>query len=283
VLVIVDTAIRFMTAGKDEKSATDNTLSNEADRLRSPEVGADLLFLHHSPKASAKFDMTLENVLRGTGDFGAMADCVFGLRRDDKLFDYGDGPEELDIVNVKTRAPETPKPFRVRLKRAPKEGEGDRPISVIKEVGTLQYIGGEEVGDRLAERLAAAIGSNHAISLRSLKEELHISHEKIKKLSKSIGWKQVSRPTFDPKTGFSPNKIVWTQVLMAGDTKESTEPAESIELDRPVELGTAELVEPNKTGRPNKENAMTSTERSRAARARKASQGNATKTPWGCA
>jgi len=239
VLVIVDTAIRFMAAGTDEKSATDNTLSNEAEKLRSPEVSADLLFLHHSPKASAKFDMTLENVLRGTGDFGAMADCVFGLQRDDGLFDYGEGPEELDIKNVKTRAPETPKPFRVRLKRAPKEGEGDCTISVIKELGTLQYIGDEEVGVGLAAKFTMAVAGNSAISLRSLKSELHISHEKIKKLAKEQGWKQALRPVSDPKTGETKKVFIWTNVGLASDA-DQPEPDDVIDFSSP---------EPSKSGK----------------------------------
>ena len=267
VLVVVDTAVRFMASGSDEKSATDNTLSNEADKLRSPEVAADLLFLHHSPKASARLEMTLENVLRGTGDFGAMADCVFGLQRDEGLFDYGGGPEELDIKTVKTRAPETPKPFRVRLKRAPKEGEGDRTISVIKELGTLQYIGDEEVGISLAVKFAMAVAGNSAISLRALKSELHISHEKIKKLAKDQGWKQALRPVSDPKTGETKKVFIWTNVGLASDAADSTEP------DDVIDFSSQEPSKSGKDGRPaTGEQPMTGAERIANHRKRKKEQ-----------
>lgn len=182
VLVIIDTAIRFMTEGSDEKSATDNTLAHDAEVLRA--AGADVLFLHHSTKVSAKAELTLENALRGTGDFAAMADCVFGLRRDESLFDYGDGPEEIECACVKTRAPERPTTFRLRLKRV-RDG---KPVSVIDETGDLQIVQPEEASANLGNRLSAILSSNAATSTRQLKDELHIGYSRIKKLAQEQGW-----------------------------------------------------------------------------------------------
>lgn len=211
VLVIADTAIRFMPAGKDMASATNNTLSNDAERLQSPDVAADLLFLHHPPKASSKADMTLENVLRDTGDFGAMSNCVFGFRRDEKLFDYGDGPEELDVINVKTRSPEKPKPFRLRLKRRAQDGENEgRPVSVIEELGTLEFIGSDAMAIHVGDRLHRILASNPNIGLRELKEELRLGYNKIKALAAEKGWHQ--RPVPDPATGKPTKKFFWSQL-----------------------------------------------------------------------
>ena len=230
VLVIVDTAIRFMVSGSDMKSATNNTLSNDAEILRSPEVGADILFLHHSPKAASKSDMTLENVLRDTGDFGAMADAVYGLRRDEKLFDYGDGPEEVEVINVKMRAPERPKPFRVRLKRKPLEGEGNRPISVIGGIGGLPCVGAEETSNHLADRVAGIIAGNPTVSLRTLKEEIRLGHDKIKQLAKSRGWEQRVKAGLD-SAGKASRQFYWSQITFQVDSA-GTE--EAISLDQPV-------------------------------------------------
>lgn len=183
VLVIIDTAIRFMTEGSDEKSATDNTLAHDAEVLRA--VGADVLFLHHSTKVSAKAELTLENALRGTGDFSAMADCVFGMRRDESLFDYSDGPTEIECACVKTRAPEWPKPFRLRLTRM----VDGKPVSVIDETGDLQIVQAEESAANLGDRLSAILSSNAATSTRQLKDELHIGYSRIKKLAEAQGWR----------------------------------------------------------------------------------------------
>jgi len=76
---------------------------SEVLRALGVEIGTSVsvLFMHHSPKALKEAsEMTLENVLRGTGDFGAMAYCVHGFRRDEDLFAYGEGPEEMEVVNA---------------------------------------------------------------------------------------------------------------------------------------------------------------------------------------
>src|SRR6266550_462542 len=120
VLVIVDTAVRFFRGG-DENAAKENNLVQDSDMIRS--IGANVLFLHHSPKATKEAaELTLENALRGTGDFGAMADFVYAFRRDEKLFAQGEGPEEIEVVCVKPRDFEPPLPFRLQLKRKAKHG-----------------------------------------------------------------------------------------------------------------------------------------------------------------
>jgi hypothetical protein len=200
VLVIIDTAIRFMAEGSDEKSATDNSLAHDAEVLRA--AGADVLFLHHSTKVSAKAELTLENALRGTGDFSAMADCVFGMRRDEQLFDYSDGPTEIECACVKTRAPEWPKTFRLRLTRM----VDGKPVSVIDETGDLQIVRPEESAANLGNRLSAILSSNAATSTRHLKEELHIGYSRIKKLADEQGWRAVVINTPDGR------KTVWNRV-----------------------------------------------------------------------
>jgi AAA domain len=223
VLVVVDTAVRFMVPGKDMNQATNNTLSDDKDKLQS--VGADLLFLHHATKMSAKADMTLENILSGTGDFGAMADCVWGLRRDEKLFDYGDGPEEVDVINRKLRAPVTPKSFRIRLKNRPVDGDNSK--NLIEELGSPQYVDEEEAKTDLGNRVQAIIANDPKVSVRAIKEELHLGHEKVRKLAKERGWVQRPLDEVDPKTGKTTKVFYWTQFALepAKDQLEQKEAA----------------------------------------------------------
>ena len=53
VLVVVDTAVRFFRGG-DENAAKENNLVQDSDMLRS--IGANVLFLHHSPKATSPLE-----------------------------------------------------------------------------------------------------------------------------------------------------------------------------------------------------------------------------------
>jgi hypothetical protein len=119
--------------------------------------------------------MTLENTLRDTGDFGAMSNCVWALQRDEKLFDYGDGPEEMDMINVKFRGPDKPQQFRLRLKRMAHDGENEgRPVSVIDELGTLECVGAAEHSAGLGDRLDIILRSDPNIGMRALKDELRL-------------------------------------------------------------------------------------------------------------
>jgi hypothetical protein len=79
-VVILDTIIRFSNA-HDESSASENRgLSDSIFRLL--EAGARAVIgLHHSPKGFERAEhMSLENVLRGSGDIGAMLGACYGVR-----------------------------------------------------------------------------------------------------------------------------------------------------------------------------------------------------------
>jgi hypothetical protein len=189
VLVVVDTAVRFFSGG-DENAAKENNLVVDSDMLRS--LGANVLFLHHSPKATKDAaELTLENVLRGSGDFGAMSDFVYGLRRDEGLFSQGEGPEEIEVVCVKPRDFEPPLPFRLQLKRRPKHGEPDTVVSVIDETGDLRYIGNMDVRDNHATRLAVIFSERPNITQADLAVELKMQTSQVKAFARRHGWKQI--------------------------------------------------------------------------------------------
>jgi AAA domain/Bifunctional DNA primase/polymerase, N-terminal len=198
VLVVVDTAIRFLQA-KDENSSMDNSLAKDSEVLRA--IGANVLFMHHSPKASKDAaEMTLENTLRGTGDFGAMADAVYGFRRDEVLYAYGEGPEEMDVACVKARDMERPPlPFRIVFYRKPKKDEGERTVSVINETGDLGYIGSDRIKGANGNKLVALLKANPSVSLNDLIKEMKMRREAIKDLAGKMGWHFKKTPVWDAK------------------------------------------------------------------------------------
>jgi hypothetical protein len=221
VLVIVDTAVRFFRGG-DENAAKENNLVQDSDMLRS--IGANVLFLHHSPKATKDAaELTLENTLRGTGDFGAMADFVYAFRRDEKMFAQGEGPEEVEVVCVKPRDFEPPLPFRLQLKRKAKHGEPGPIVSVIDQMGDLAYVGHAAVKDDHSKMLAAIFHENPLISFNDLVNVLKMKRELVRGFCKrNGGWKQVEEPAPGAR-GKTITRKRWTQgLLMAGQVEQTT-------------------------------------------------------------
>ena len=221
VLVIVDTAVRFFRGG-DENAAKENNLVQDSDLLRS--LGANVLFLHHSPKATKDAaELTLENALRGTGDFGAMADFVYAFRRDEKLFAQGEGPEEIEVVCVKPRDFEPPLPFRLQLKRKAKQGEPGPIVSVIDQMGDLGYIGHAAVKDDHSKMLAAIFHENPFISFNDLVNVLKMKRELVRGFCKrNGGWKQVEE-LFAGSRGRAGKRKRWTRGLVMEGQVEQTD------------------------------------------------------------
>jgi len=105
--VILDTAIRFMDG--DENAAADQRMfaRNLFDLQK---AGArTIIGAHHSVKSSGKDNfMTLENILRGSGDIGAMAATVWGLRQIEPI------SNEIYVSNVKPRDFQPCEPFVIK-------------------------------------------------------------------------------------------------------------------------------------------------------------------------
>jgi hypothetical protein len=75
-VVILDTAIRFQQG--DENQSTQQAQGLGAKMFKLIRAGAPAVIgMHHRKKDVGDTTPTLENTLRGTGDFGAMADCVW--------------------------------------------------------------------------------------------------------------------------------------------------------------------------------------------------------------
>ena len=183
-VVVLDTAIRFSQA-KDENDAIQNQrLCNDIIALRV--AGArSVVGVHHSTKASAKEEMTLENILRGTGDLGAMADAVYGLRRDEVLYDEGRGPLEMNAKCVKPRDFDPPLPFRLAAKY--KAGDGSIR-SHIDEIGDFAVVDKQAEQLNLNSQLSVLITSDPEITIRELSAALHVNTSQVYRALQDIGW-----------------------------------------------------------------------------------------------
>ena len=106
-LIVLDTAVRF--AEGDEQSATDNSRGLAEAIFALFRAGArNVLWAHHSPKSFEKeVRMTLEGILRGTGDLGAMAGTCWGVKQIDRVLNV------VHIENVKPRDLEPCGPFQL--------------------------------------------------------------------------------------------------------------------------------------------------------------------------
>jgi DnaB helicase-like protein/AAA domain-containing protein len=105
--VILDTAARF--GDGDENSANDNAKGLASDIFSLLGSGArSVIAAHHAPKSFAKENlMALENVLRGSGDVGAMLCTAWGVKQIDAARNV------IHVESVKTRDFEPCKPFQI--------------------------------------------------------------------------------------------------------------------------------------------------------------------------
>lgn len=104
--VFLDTAIRFGSG--DENDADDNrALANDIFSLLG--AGArSVVAAHHSPKPFAKENsMRLENVLRGSGDIGAMLVTAWGIKQLDPVENI------IHLENIKPRDFQPCGPFQI--------------------------------------------------------------------------------------------------------------------------------------------------------------------------
>jgi RecA-family ATPase len=101
-VVFLDTAARFMVTNDENSAAQNRKLVDDVIALQA--AGAVAVILnHHATKASQNEAITLENMVRGTGDFAAMTDMVYGIRKDRATYANGNGPMEIELVSLKDR------------------------------------------------------------------------------------------------------------------------------------------------------------------------------------
>jgi hypothetical protein len=133
--LFLDTVIRFVKG--DENQSTDNDRGLAAGIFRLLSSGARTVTgAAHSPKGTEKKDyMSLENMLRGSGDIGAMVSAAWGVRMIDRTKTL------LHVENIKPRDFEPPPPFQIQGIPYINQGKGFQIALRPGEAGQLdQYI-----------------------------------------------------------------------------------------------------------------------------------------------
>jgi hypothetical protein len=217
-VVFLDTAIRFNNA-TDENSAMQNKALVDAMIILRQLGAASVIALHHSSKAMRKEEMTLENVLRGTGDMAASADCVYGLQRDDRLYDEGRGPEEIDVRCVKPRDFNPPVPFRIAASRKSDNfitNYKSGLVSNIDEHGDFLVVSDNVQMNALVSKVNELLTTDSKRTLKELLELTGAKQWKVREALKASGWDK-------PKTS-----DVWTKGLPVIQTSSVRRTANSV-------------------------------------------------------
>jgi hypothetical protein len=193
-VVFLDTAARFMK-GTDENSAAQNRLLvNDVVSLLA--AGAVCVVLIHHATKSAKQNqerMTLENMLRGSGDLGAMCDQAYGIRKDMTLYSNGNGPMEIDLVNLKDRE-QIGGLTSLRLaasRKAMAEQGISLPVSYIKETGNFHVVSKSETSRRESQMILAMAKQDPNIPSKDIADQLGISDYRVKSTLEQNGYHRV--------------------------------------------------------------------------------------------
>jgi hypothetical protein len=184
-VIFLDTSIRFSNA-ENENSAADNQALARAIFSLFPAGAKAVVCLHHRSKDAGRRveEMTLENTLRGSTDFGAIADCVYGIRYDQL---NGGNPAylqeskklvRLSVRCVKCRNSSPVDDFRIQLLPF---------LDEYSDFGLLTELP-DEPGESEAVRLRQAIIENPDATKLKLQALTGIGRNRIAKLAASEGW-----------------------------------------------------------------------------------------------
>jgi hypothetical protein len=225
-VVFLDTMIRFSQSEEENSASQNQKLARDIIELRA--AGAvSVIGLHHATKATANEEITLENALRGTGDIAALCDSVYAIKRDELLFDSGNGPTEIAVKCVKDRdIKNPPKPFRIAARYKKEDGT---LASYIDETGDFHVVETAAVIAELETKFIKIINSDKTISRGDLAKDLGLSEYALRNLAKKLGWKRAS--------GGSGEWCLMTMKEAQGKVDpESVAPVQPVEAQRQLEM-----------------------------------------------
>jgi hypothetical protein len=148
-----------------------------------------VIILHHAKKSTTekRETMTLENMLRGTSDFGAMCDQAYGIRVDEHLRNRGAGPMEIELVNLKDRE-RLGGLTSIRLAASYKGPRDIYPTSLIDQTGNFRLVDFKETKARDAQTLNQLVENNPMMSVTELSEATGMKVYTVRETLKSFGW-----------------------------------------------------------------------------------------------
>jgi AAA domain/Bifunctional DNA primase/polymerase, N-terminal/Primase C terminal 1 (PriCT-1) len=206
-VVILDTFIRFSDSDDENDAAQNKKIVNDIIRLRQAGAVA-VIGLHHAKKDIRQKGMSLESVLRGTGDIAASCDAAYGLLRDQMLYNNGKGPNEIEVSCVKPRDFEPPAPFRIAATRRPEARDGELVFgmpSVIDEYHDFTVTNPNVSEQRATDSLVRMVEQDPAMTLLELEKATGMSSWAIRQALKKAGW---TRPRGGSKGGATWSKPV---------------------------------------------------------------------------
>jgi hypothetical protein len=162
-VIVLDTAIRFMEG--DESSSQDARAFADSIFALLKGGAESVVMLHHSPKEGGD-TMTLENIMRGSGDLGAFLACCWGTRLQDPQHPY---ESRSYLENLKQRDFES-QPFEVTCGPDCRMRIVGDPTTETVTLQTRRGRKGNKDGkDAAAE---AVIRANLSMSARDLEDKL---------------------------------------------------------------------------------------------------------------
>lgn len=193
-VLVLDTLPRFNEGGDENDAASNKKLVDDITELRALGVVA-IICIHHSTKEAKKNGKdTLENVVRGTGDLGAMCDLVYYLRRDDIVFRDGDGPHECEVKCKKGRdLEEHTRPFKFAASYKNSLG---KIVRYTNESNDLHIVESFEAHEDLKSKFMQLVLSteNERISKEKVAEKLGLTDHAVRKLAEECGLKRGNGP-----------------------------------------------------------------------------------------
>ena len=246
-VVILDTFIRFSEADDENDAAQNKKIVNDIIALR--QAGAiAVLGLHHSKKTIRDKGMSLEAVLRGTGDIAASADAVYGLLRDHLLYNNGAGPNEIEVSCVKPRDFSPPEPFRIAASRRPDKKNGlvlGGTVSVIDQYHDFIVVNSNTSDLVAADKLNQLVESDPNMSLLELEKATGMTSWNCRQALKKLGWNKprggrgggvwskAAAPPFEPRSEEQPSDNSRIQ----GDASQVRKPRKAVVLNTPEQQG----------------------------------------------
>jgi hypothetical protein len=217
-VIVLETLIRF-NEGTDEDDASENKKLAQAI-FRLIALGARAVVgIHHSRK-DVKTNPTKEAAVRGSGDALAMVDAVWLVMQDEKLFQGGKGPNEIDVVGWGRDF--TPRPMRLALtKRVPK----DLPATVVTfapgivsciDAGDLEWVDTRTRKLEFTELVERLVTENPGITLKELIEKTEHSEWAVRKVLKQLGYRR--------RQGGDTTKTLWTKGKSIGGSQSFSKP-----------------------------------------------------------
>ncbi len=197
-VVILETLIRF-NEGKDEDDASENRkLADAIFRLIG--LGARAVVgIHHSRKDLNKANPTKESAVRGSGDGLAMVDAVWLVMQDERLYQRGKGPNDVDVVGWGRDFNPVPMRLALTRKAEPKDTKFFAPgiVSYVDTGGDMKWVNkgivfeqAQESAESLKQTIERLVIEDPTVTKPVLAEKTGLKEWQVRKVLKQLGYRR---------------------------------------------------------------------------------------------